>query len=496
MPRQARDCRQHGVAAERRRLDVDQHALDARLAADEHEHLPRALLEQLQRVRDAGFGTELHDRQAAYLLVRGVEVVVVQRLDVHALGELLHERRVPELLRGTVAGRDEPQAADRRRQRVHVLEADVNVLTQGERHRFDVARAARSLDRKRLGTGALRARERVGRRHLEPQPLAGADEFHIDDLAGPDDGHAQQIAQRREHDVLGAHDDGRLVTTAQPFGPAVDLEIRFAEPHVAIAVGAEQQIGAAQELGHEPRAGALVERARLADLLQPASVHDADAVGHAEGFFLVVRDEHRRDTDGSLNLANGAPQLLANFRVERTERLVEQQHARLVRERARECDALLLAARQLARQAMVVTFERNELQQLRAPPAPLSAAHAAGTQRELDVVGHRHVAKQRVVLEHEADFALPRPQVRDIAAVQHDAAMIDRRETRNGAQQRALAAARRAEQHEQLAVLDLRRDITNGRQPTEFLGNLLESDRHGVAASALDVGTRMLLGPG
>ncbi len=103
-----------------------------------------------------------------------------------------------------------------------------------------------------------------------------------------------------------------------------------------------------------------------------------------------------------------APQLLANLCVERTERLVEQQHARLVRECARERDALLLAARQLARQAMVVAFERNELEQLRAPAAPLFAAHAAGTQRELDVVGHGHVAKQRVVLEHEADFALPR----------------------------------------------------------------------------------------
>ena len=109
------------------------------------------------------------------------------------------------------------------------------------------------------------------------------------------------------------------------------------------------------------------------------------------------------------------------------------------------------------------------MQQLRAPAAPLAAAHAAGTQRELDVVGHGHVAKQRVVLEHEADFALPRAEVRDVAAVQHDAAVIDRREARDGAQQRALAAARRAEQHEQLAVLDLRGDIANGRSPRNSL---------------------------
>ena len=41
---------------------------------------------------------------------------------------------------------------------------------------------------------------------------------------------------------------------------------------------------------------------------------------------------HRRDADGPLNLANRAPQLFANLGVERTERLVEQQYTRLVRE--------------------------------------------------------------------------------------------------------------------------------------------------------------------
>ena len=113
-----------------------------------------------------------------------------------------------------------------------------------------------------------------------------------------------------------------------------------------------------------------------------------------------------RDADRALDLADRAPQLVANLRVERAERLVEQQHARLVRERARERDALLLPARELARQALLVAVERHELQQLGASPAPLGAAHAARTQRELDVVGHGHVAKQRVVLEHETDLAL------------------------------------------------------------------------------------------
>ena len=140
-----------------------------------------------------------------------------------------------------------------------------------------------------------------------------------------------------------------------------------------------------------------------------------------------MRDEDGRDPDRALDLTDRAPQLLANLRVERAERLVEQQHPRLMRERACERDALLLAARQLARQPFVVAVERDELQQLGAPLAPLRAAHAARAQRELDVVRHGHVAEQRVVLKDEADLALLRAEARDVAPVQHDAAVIDRR---------------------------------------------------------------------
>ena len=290
---------------------------------------------------------------------------------------------------------------------------------------------------------------------------------------------------------------GRTTTAASsPLRSASDqrshLEVRLAEPHVAIAVRPEQQIGAAQERRDEPRAGPLIQRARLADFLEPAAVHDADPVRHAEGFFLIVRHEHRRDADGALNLADPAPQLLADLRVERAERLVEQQHARLVSQRACERDALLLAARELARQPLIVAFERDEPEQLGAPAPAVRAPHAASAQRELDVVGHRHVAEQRVVLEDEADLALARADVRDVAAVQHDAAVVDRRQARDRPQQRALAAAGRAEQHEQLAFLDLRGDVADGRGAAEILGYLLESDRHGLAASVLDVGSLML----
>jgi hypothetical protein len=65
--------------------------------------------------------------------------------------------------------------------------------------------------------------------------------------------------------------------------------------------------------------------------------------------------------------AQPAAQLLAHLGVERAERLVEQQHARLDRQSAGQRDALPLAARQLVRIAVAQPVELNQLEQLFAP---------------------------------------------------------------------------------------------------------------------------------
>jgi len=71
-----------------------------------------------------------------------------------------------------------------------------------------------------------------------------------------------------------------------------------------------------------------------------------------------------------------------------------------VRERA--CDATRCCCHRTARQAGDRhAVERNESQQLVSALASLGSAHAAHLQRELDVVRHRHVPEQSVVLEDD-----------------------------------------------------------------------------------------------
>ena len=282
-----------------------------------------------------------------------------------------------------------------------------------------------------------------------------------------------------ELDVLGPQHRDHLVAM---LGQAGEVLERHGEVVAELqAVGGalrEQQVGGAEEGGDEARRRLAIQALGRAGLEQPAHVHDADAVGEREGFLLVVRDQDRGGAEAALHVADGVAQFDADHRVERAERLVEHQHGRLVGERARHGDALLLAAGELRRLALAEPLEGDQLQQLLAPLASLGGAHAAHAQRELDVVGHGHVAEQRVVLEHEADAALPGRHVGDVPAAEQDAAMVDRAQAGERPQQRALAAAAGAEQHEELARRDVQRDVIDDRRAVIPLRDLLELDRH------------------
>ena len=101
---------------------------------------------------------------------------------------------------------------------------------------------------------------------------------------------------------------------------------------------------------HDEAVGrALVELARGADLLDAALVQDDDAVGDVHRLLLVVGDQHGGDVDLVVQAAQPRAQLGADLGVEGAEGLVEQQHPRLDRQRARERHALALAAAELRR---------------------------------------------------------------------------------------------------------------------------------------------------
>ena len=95
-------------------------------------------------------------------------------------------------------------------------------------------------------------------------------------------------------------------------------------------------------------------------------VQDADAIGQRQRLGHVVRDEDDALRDARLNAPELLLQLASRDRIERTERLVHQQHRRIDRQRARDADALTLSARQLVGPPARIRLRReaDQLEQL------------------------------------------------------------------------------------------------------------------------------------
>ena len=142
---------------------------------------------------------------------------------------------------------------------------------------------------------------------------------------------------------------------------------------------------------------------------------------------------------------------VAGHRVERAERLVHEQHVGVLRERAGERDALAHAAGQLVRPLLARTSPRlHEVEQLVGPRA---RARRVGTlrelQRELDVAARGEPREQRRLLEHER-WCGRRPSIVPARGLVEAGDQVE---------QRALAAARRAEEAHELARRDVERDV-------------------------------------
>ena len=260
------------------------------------------------------------------------------------------------------------------------------------------------------------------------------------------------------------------------------LDLEAADPHPAPVHAAVEQVHAAEEVVDERAGRLVVDRLGRADLLDAPAVHHHDAIGHLERLVLVVGDEHAGDLELVVQPPQPAAQLLADLGVERAEGLVQQQHARLDGERAGERDALALAAGELRGVAVRDPVELHELEQLLharldlalgrpQPPRP----HA---EPEGDVLEHRHVAEERVVLEHEADAAVADVLRRGILVVEQDGPRVGDLEARDDPQQRRLAGARRPDQRDELPARHVEGDVVEGGKGAEALGDVSNRDAH------------------
>ena len=240
-----------------------------------------------------------------------------------------------------------------------------------------------------------------------------------------------------------------------------------------------EEVHTAHEVHHEFRRGVVEDLLGRAGLLDAGLVHDHHAVGHFERLLLVVGDQQAGDVDGVVQPPQPAPQPLADLGVERAEGLVEQQHLGFDGQGASQRHPLPLAAGELAGIAVGERFELDQRHQLPDALADGACGRAhlarADAQPEGDILEHVHVAEQRIVLEHETHAPLAGALAGDIAALEEQGAGrigVRRFETRDDAQQRGFARAGRAQQGQQLAIVDRQADVAQGGEAAEGLGDV------------------------
>src|SRR5690606_14539681 len=110
---------------------------------------------------------------------------------------------------------------------------------------------------------------------------------------------------------------------------------------------------------------------------------------------------------------------------------------------------------------------------------PLAAgAHA---QRKSNVVKHRHMPEERVVLKHETDPPASHRSTRDILLSEANGAatVVGRFQTRHDSQQRRLARARRAKQRHKLSLRDAKAYVIQRAKSAERLTDIGNLDAHG-----------------
>ena len=167
---------------------------------------------------------------------------------------------------------------------------------------------------------------------------------------------------------------------------------------------------------------------------------------------------------------------LPKLGVQRAERLVEQKRHRLADDGPAQRNALAVAARKSGNRAVQQVFDPQDARRLLDPSLDVARQHALGSEWKRDIAAHVHVRIQREQLKHEGDVALRCALEGHVLATQQDAARRRQLEARDHPQRRRLAAARRAEQTEEFAVVNGKRRVPHGDKIRERLVEMLDAD--------------------
>ena len=215
--------------------------------------------------------------------------------------------------------------------------------------------------------------------------------------------------------------------------------------------------------------------------------HDEDAVGEVGGFFEVVGDEEDGDVYLAPDLQKVALHLRAGLGIERAEGLVHDEDARFVGEGTSDGDALLHAAGEFMRIRILELREADHLQPLTRFGFGGELAFAAHLQAEHDVALYGEPWEEGVTLE---DHAAIGTGFTDVSAIEQSDTAAAFVKSGDDADEGRFAAARRADDGDELAAMDVERDPVEhsacGAVLTEGFLQVLHAQDDGALLDALE----------
>ena len=224
----------------------------------------------------------------------------------------------------------------------------------------------------------------------------------------------------------------------------------------------EVHLRGADEARDKDVARLVVEVLRGVHLLDEAVLHDDDPVAHRHRLGLVVGDVDEGGAQALVQLGDLRAHRGAQLGVEVGERLVEQEDRRVADHRAPERDALPLSARKRLGLAVEQVLDVEHLGRLMHLAVDLLLGGLAQLKAERHILIDGHVRVERVVLEDHRDVAVLGGHVVDQLVADVELALADLLEPRDHAQGGGFAATGRADEDDELLVVDLEVEIAHG----------------------------------
>jgi hypothetical protein len=218
-------------------------------------------------------------------------------------------------------------------------------------------------------------------------------------------------------------------------------------------------------------------RRALAD--EAAAVEDEQPVDEGGERMHDVLDPNNRDA-AAANIPDQIYQRHAFVFGEAAGDLVEEQHARLRGERARQLEPLAVEQREGAGESVRLGCEAALVEPFDAARIDLALATAGAERRgDHEILEHRHAAERLRNLKRPGDAhaaAAVRRKMRDVDAGKEDAAGVGRQRAAGDAEQRGLACAVRSDDAERVALGEREIDRVRNDDGAEPLGYPVEAE--------------------